>query len=67
MDEYESSQNQKQFLENLKERMISELKNQRRYDYIKYKQQLNELMKLKENEEKFKNSPSNIFIKIGYF
>ena len=39
MDEYESSQNQKQFLENLKERMISELKNQRRYDYIKYKQQ----------------------------
>ena len=54
MDEYESSQNQKQFLENLKERMISELKNQRRYDYIKYKQQLNELMKLKENEEKEK-------------
>ena len=53
-DEYESSQNQKQFLENLKERMISELKNQRRYDYIKYKQQLNELMKLKENEEKEK-------------
>ena len=53
-DEYESNQNQKQFLENLKERMISELKNQRRYDYIKYKQQLNELMKLKENEEKEK-------------
>ena len=54
MDEYESSQNQKQFLENLKERMISELKNQRRYDYMKYKHQLNELLKLKDNEEKEK-------------
>ena len=51
LDEYESSRNQKQFIENLKERMIDELKNQRRYDYYKYKQQLNELMKLKENEE----------------
>ena len=53
-DEYESSQNQKNFIENLKERMLSEIKNQRRYDYMRYRQQLKELMILKENEEKEK-------------
>ena len=53
-DEYESSQNQKQFVENLKERMLSEMQYQRRYDYMKYRQQLKEIMMLKENEEKEK-------------
>ena len=34
--------------------MALELENQRRYDYLKYRQKLNEIMELKDNEEKEK-------------
>ena len=54
LNEYESSRNQKQFMENLREKMIIEMKNQRMYDYIKYKKQINELIQMKEYEEKEK-------------
>ena len=42
-DEYESSQNQKNFIENLKERMLSEIKNQRRYDYMRSIKRINDI------------------------
>ena len=54
LNEYESSRNQKQFMENLREKMIIEMKNQRMYDYIKYKKQINELIQIKEYKEKEK-------------
>ena len=54
LNEIEENQNQKYFLENLKQRMTFELQRQRRYDYLRYKRQLNELIELKNNEEKDK-------------
>ena len=52
LNELEENRNQKYFLDNIKERMALELQNQRRYDYLKYKRQLNEVLQLKNNEEK---------------
>ena len=54
MSEIESSRNQKKFIKKLEEKMMVELKNQRRYDYLKYKQQLDDLMQMKDFEEKEK-------------
>ena len=54
LNELEESRNQKYFLNNIKEKMALELENQRRYDYLKYRQKLNEIMELKDNEEKEK-------------
>ena len=53
-NEMEENRNQKYFLENLKQRMSLELQRQRRYDYLRYKRQLNEMIELKNNEEKEK-------------
>ena len=53
-NEMEENRNQKYFLENLKQRMTLELQRQRRYDYLRYKRQLNEMIELKNNEEKEK-------------
>jgi hypothetical protein len=53
-NEIEENRNQKYFLENLKDRMALELQKQRRHDYLKYKRQLNEVIQLKNNEEKEK-------------
>ena len=53
-NEIEENRNQKYFLENLKDRMALELQKQRRQDYLKYKRQLNEVIQLKNNEEKEK-------------
>ena len=54
LNEIEENRNQKQFLEDLKNKIALEFQNQRRNDYIKYKKQLNEVLKLKNNEEKEK-------------
>ena len=54
LDEIEENRNQKQFLDNLKNKISMEFQNQRRNDYIKYKRQLNEMIKLKNYEEKEK-------------
>ena len=54
LNELEENRNQKYFLDNIKERMAFELQNQRRYDYLRYKRQLNEVLQLKHNEEKEK-------------
>ena len=54
LDEIEENRNQKQFLDNLKNKISMEFQNQRRNDYIKYKRQLNEIIKLKNYEEKEK-------------
>ena len=54
LNEIEENRNQKYFLENLKDKIALELQNQRRYDYLKYKKQLNEIIQLKNNEEKEK-------------
>ena len=53
-NEIEENRNQKYFLENLKQRMTLELQRQRRNDYLRYKRQLNEMIELKNNEEKEK-------------
>ena len=53
-DELEENRNQHEFLNHLKEEVISILKNQRKADIIRHRKQINELKKLKENEEKEK-------------
>ena len=54
LNELEENRNQKQFLDNLKDRISLEMQNQRRADYLRYKRQLNEVIQLKNNEEKEK-------------
>lgn len=54
LKEIEESRNQKLFLDNLKEKIALELQNQRRLDYLRYKRQLNEVIQLKNNEEREK-------------
>ena len=53
-EELEENRNQNEFLNLLKEEVISILKNKRKADNIRYRKQINELKKLKENEEKEK-------------
>ena len=54
LNEIEENRNQKQFLDNLKDRISLELQNQRRADYLRYKRQLNEVIQQKNHEEKEK-------------
>ena len=54
LNELEENRNQKQFLDNLKDRISLELQNQRRADYLRYKRQLNEVIQQKNHEEKEK-------------
>ena len=52
-DEYELKK-QQQYMDNLKEKMMMEMKAQRMHDYMKYKRQINELKKLRSLEEQEK-------------
>ena len=53
-EEIEENRNQSEFFNQLKNQIVSEIKNQRREDDIKHRKQINELKKLKEDEEKEK-------------
>ena len=51
-DEIEENRKQNRFLNELKNQLISQFKEQRRQDNIRHQNQINELRKLKEDEEK---------------
>ena len=53
-EELEESRNQNRFLNDLRNQVFSELRDQRKQDNLKYKQQIEELRKLKDDEEKEK-------------
>ena len=53
-EEKEENRNQNMFLNKLKEEVITVLRNQRKQDDLRYKQHIEELRKLKDNEEKEK-------------
>ena len=52
LEEVEENRKQNRFLNDLRNQLISEFKEQRKQDNIKYKQQIDELRRLKEDEEK---------------
>ena len=54
LKELEESRSQRHFFANLKEKMAIELDKQRRYDYLKYQKKIEELMLMKDNEEREK-------------